>query len=70
MAKNQKTNRTELEDLPIAEQELSKQEMDKVQGGAANLNLSKSNINRSPTVAPTPPPTGIIIDQDGLKVTG
>ncbi len=43
MTKNPKTKRTHLKDLAVAEQELSGQEMAEVQGGATNLNSSKSN---------------------------
>ena len=53
MTKNQKTNRTQIKDLAVAEQELTGQEMEQVQGGTSNLNLSKSNINLAP--APAPP---------------
>lgn len=45
MAKNPKTNRTQLTDLPAVEQEITGQEMAQVQGGAINLNASKSNRN-------------------------
>jgi bacteriocin-like protein len=50
MAKNPKTNRTQLSDLAVNEQELSEQEMAQVQGGTSNLNLSKSTINTPPPV--------------------
>lgn len=53
MSNETKTNRTQLTDLPVAEQELTGQEMEKVQGGTSNLNPSKSNINIAP--APAPP---------------
>ena len=43
MIKQQKTNRTQIKDLAVNEQELSGQEMAQVQGGAVNLNSSKSN---------------------------
>ena len=52
MTEQTKTNRTQLTDLPIAEQELTGQEMEQVQGGTSNLNLSKSNINLAPAPAP------------------
>lgn len=44
MTKKQHSNRTQLTDLAVAEQELTEQEMAQVQGGTSNLNLSKSNI--------------------------
>lgn len=58
MAKNPKTNRTQLKDLAVNEQELSGPEMAQVQGGTSNLNLSKSNINAAPAPGTplTPPP--------------
>lgn len=40
------SSRTQLHDLTVSEQELSGPEMAQVQGGATNLNSSKSN---SPT---------------------
>jgi hypothetical protein len=51
MTRNKKTKRTQIKDLTAAEQELTGKEMKQVQGGASNLNLSKSNINR---LAPDP----------------
>ena len=48
MTEKTKTKRTQLTDLPVAEQELTGQEMEQVQGGTSNLNLSKSNINIAP----------------------
>lgn len=66
MANNQKPERTEVKDLPVAEQEMSAQEMAKVQGGGT-INNSKSNIKNSPPTAPPPPPTGLTIDQEGIK---
>lgn len=72
MALNKKPNRTALKDLPVAEQELSDQEMDKVQGGKTYTE-SRSNTaavapTPEPTAARTPaPPTGIVIDQSGVK---
>ena len=38
-----KTKRTQIEELTVAEQELSGQEMAQVQGGATNLNSSRTN---------------------------
>lgn len=70
MANNQKPERTEVKDLPVAEQEMSKQEMDKLQGGAGRkVNTSKSNLRtgNSEDPIPPPPPTGLIIDQEGVK---
>ena len=49
MSNENQPNRTQLTDLPVAEQELTGQEMAQVQGGASNLNLSKSNIDRQLT---------------------
>ena len=46
MTTKTKTSRTQIKDLAVIEQELSGQEMAQVQGGASNLNSSKSN---SPT---------------------
>ena len=66
MANNQKTKRTEVKDLTATEKDLTKQEMDKVQGGAS-LNTSKSNIKNNPLGAPAPPPTGTAIGEPGVK---
>ena len=70
MANNQKPERTEVKDLPVAEQEMTEQEMEKVQGGAAPINTSKSNIKNNPVGAPTPPPSSIAVDEPVVKVTG
>ena len=37
MAKNPKTKRTQIQDLPVAEQELAAEEMEKVQGGTVTV---------------------------------
>ncbi len=70
MTEQTKTNRTQLTDLPVAEQELTGQEMAQVQGGASNLNLSKSNINLAPapgtpggSITTAPPLGGKTYDQ-------
>ena len=51
MAKNPKTKRTQIQDLPVAEQELTTEEMEKV-GGGKTWNETRSNNN----VAAAPPP--------------
>ncbi len=55
MTKNKKTKRTQIKDLTTAEQELTKQEMKQVEGGAINLNSSKSNVVQPETGYVTKP---------------
>ena len=45
MAKNPKTKRTQIQDLPVAEQELTAEEMEKVEGGG--YYESRDNYDRS-----------------------
>ena len=56
MLNKQKKNRTLIEDLPVAEQELTSQEMENVQGGKKYFE-SRSNTAKSDTPPLTPPPT-------------
>jgi hypothetical protein len=42
--KETKPKRTQVKDLKVEEQELTGQAMKQVQGGASNLNSSKSNL--------------------------
>ncbi len=43
MTKNKKNKRTQIKDLTVSEQQLTGKEMKQVQGGATNLNSSRSN---------------------------
>ena len=56
MLNKQKKNRTLIEDLPVAEQELTSQEMENVQGGKGYYE-SRSNTAKSDTPPPTPTTT-------------
>ena len=51
MSNETKTNRTQLTDLPVAEQEMTAEEMENVQGGKKYFE-SRSNVTSAP------PPTG------------
>ena len=55
MSNEQKNSRTLIEDLPVAEQELTTEEMEKVEGGKAYY---ESRSNTAKTEA-APPVTGI-----------
>ena len=49
MAKNPKTNRTQIKDLAVAAQELSGEAMEQVQGGTTNLSPSTSKAPLIPS---------------------
>jgi hypothetical protein len=55
MAQNKKTKRTQIKDLAVSEQEMTQQEMKQVEGGASNLNSSKSNLVQPETGYVTKP---------------
>ena len=50
MSNKTKTNRTQLTDLPVAEQEMTAEEMENVQGGKKYAE-SRSNITSAPSPA-------------------
>ena len=52
MAKNTKTKRTELKDMSISEKNMTKQEMENVQGGYVLGYLKGASV----PLAPLPPP--------------
>ena len=64
MSNETKTNRTELTDLPVTEQEMTAEEMENVQGGKtfyeARSNQTKTDTAPPITaaIAPTPLPLG------------
>ncbi len=68
MTKSKKTKRPQIKDLAVSEQQLTGKEMKQVQGGASNLNLSKSNINRlAPSSGTGSQQTNFAIEEKGVK---
>ena len=54
---NEQKNRTLIEDLPVAEQEMTAEEMANVQGGKTYFE-SRSNQTIAAVAPPPPPPIG------------
>ena len=54
MSNEQKNSRTVIEDLPVAEQELTAEEMEKVEGGKTWNETRDNNNVAAPTTAATP----------------
>lgn len=63
MTKKQKPNRTQINDLKAAAQELAGRELAQVQGGATNLNSSRTNpplvVGTTTTVSSGVPPAPV-----------
>ena len=56
MSNEQKNSRTVIEDLPVAEQELTTEEMEKVEGGKAYYESRSNTAKAAALPDPTNPP--------------